>query len=128
MHKYNIIHRDLKSENIFKHNEKYKIGDFGFAKIITNLNDIGDWTTLGTLMTMAPEVMERRKYGIKVLSRDSLGRHLVARSCLLRDDLWACTILGAYCPVHELHHQIHIAGSEWLLQVGWGPPQKDACG
>jgi serine/threonine protein kinase len=54
MHKHNIIHRDLKSENIFKNNEKYKLGDFGFAKIITGLNDISMGTTLGTLMTMAP--------------------------------------------------------------------------
>lgn len=38
LHKHNIIHRDLKSENIFKHNEIYKIGDLGFAKIIGNLN------------------------------------------------------------------------------------------
>jgi serine/threonine protein kinase len=67
MHRHNIIHRDLKSENIFKHNEKYKIGDFGFAKIIANLNDIGEGTTLGTLATMAPEVMARGKYGIKVI-------------------------------------------------------------
>lgn len=66
MHKHNVLHRDLKCENIFKHNEKYKVGDFGFAKTIANLYDIDAGTTLGTLTTMAPEVMNRNKYGIKV--------------------------------------------------------------
>lgn len=37
-HKHNIIHRDLKAQNIFKHNERYKIGDLGFATIIESLS------------------------------------------------------------------------------------------
>jgi serine/threonine protein kinase len=65
MHRNNIIHRDLKPENIFKHNEKYKIGDFGFCKIFQSLNDLTR-TPLGTLVSMAPEVIDSAPYGIKV--------------------------------------------------------------
>jgi serine/threonine protein kinase len=34
--KHNIIHRDLKPANIFKKNNIWKIGDFGFSLIIDN--------------------------------------------------------------------------------------------
>ena len=35
MHKCNIIHRDLKTDNIMSHNGIYKIVDLGFAKMIS---------------------------------------------------------------------------------------------
>jgi serine/threonine protein kinase len=55
LHKYKVIHRDLKTENIFKHNEKYKIGDLGFAKILTDIVGMDmRHTALGTITTMAP--------------------------------------------------------------------------
>lgn len=34
MHKENIVHRDLKTDNIMSHNGVYKIVDLGFAKMI----------------------------------------------------------------------------------------------
>lgn len=63
------MHRDLKAENILKHNEKFKIGDFGFSKKLNIHNDevIGFHTLLGTECTMAPEVINNEKYGLKVL-------------------------------------------------------------
>jgi serine/threonine protein kinase len=33
MHKKRIMHRDLKPDNILKHNGVYKIADFGFSKL-----------------------------------------------------------------------------------------------
>lgn len=45
------------------HNGVYKIIDLGFAKIIPGCEI--KQTTLGTKLTMAPEVMARQKYGLK---------------------------------------------------------------
>ena len=38
--KHNVIHRDIKPANIFIHNGCFKIGDFGFAKVVKNINEL----------------------------------------------------------------------------------------
>lgn len=63
MHRHKIIHRDLKGCNILNHNGVYKICDFGFAKEIKE--GVAN-TCLGTVSTMALEVLQRKPYGIKV--------------------------------------------------------------
>ena len=63
MHEQNIIHRDIKSENIMSSNGVYKLVDLGFAKLLP-FQDIKN-TTLGTMTTMAPEVLKKEKYGLK---------------------------------------------------------------
>ena len=64
IHDFNIIHRDLKCENIFLNKNKKgsytcKIGDFGFAKVVENTTK----TSCGTIYFMAPEVMSQHPYG-----------------------------------------------------------------
>jgi serine/threonine protein kinase len=44
---------------------KYKIADFGFSKKLDDEDRVGNYTVLGTRTTMAPEVKNRQKYGIK---------------------------------------------------------------
>lgn len=46
------------------HNGIYKIVDLGFAKMLPP-DSIAMGTVLGTIITMAPEVMRREKYGLK---------------------------------------------------------------
>jgi len=69
------VHRDLKAENIMSHNGTYKIIDFGFSKKLEismeSLEVKG--TALGTITTMAPEVMSKKPYGLKVFLLINLG-------------------------------------------------------
>ena len=63
IHERNIIHRDLKCQNIFLHRNKTgsytcKIGDFGFAKVVEGTTK----TSCGTIYFMAPEVIEHEPY------------------------------------------------------------------
>ena len=58
--KHNIIHRDIKPQNIFySPNGDYKLGDFGIAKTIEK-NRGG--TKIGTYRYMAPEVYNNQPY------------------------------------------------------------------
>ena len=50
-----------------EHNGTYKIIDFGFSKKLEVINTETRNTSLGTITTMAPEVMGRKPYGLKVL-------------------------------------------------------------
>lgn len=68
MHRHKIVHRDLKADNIMSHNGTYKIIDFGFSKKLDIAQEMMEvkGTSLGTITTMAPEVMSRMPYGLKV--------------------------------------------------------------
>ena len=62
--KNNIIHRDVKPQNIFvSHNGDYKLGDFGIAK---SSSDVMGGTKIGTYKYMAPEVYNGKPYGPSV--------------------------------------------------------------
>lgn len=62
LEKNNIIHRDVKLENIFiSPNGDFKLGDFGTARIIEKTVD--NRTKTGTYMYMAPEVIKSEPYG-----------------------------------------------------------------
>lgn len=62
--KYSIIHRDIKPENILiSENGRFKLGDFGIAKV-SEKTETG--TLAGTNGYMAPEVANRQHYGKEV--------------------------------------------------------------
>ena len=78
IHQNNLIHRDLKPENLFlTEEETIKIGDFGIAKQLNSINEYTK-TQTGTMLYMAPEILNGKEYNNKV-------------------DIWA---LG--CVIHEL--------------------------
>lgn len=64
LNKYNIMHRDLKPDNIFFHNGNLKLGDFGFCKTLGRQDDMAS-TMLGSPIFMAPEVLRGEIYTSK---------------------------------------------------------------
>lgn len=63
--KQNIIHRDIKLENIFiSENGDYKLGDFGIARTIEKTSS--GLSKKGTSLYMAPEVYRGEPYGASV--------------------------------------------------------------
>ena len=58
----NIIHRDVKPENIMVSDTgNYKLGDFGVAKLMEGTS--GSASLKGTYSYMAPEIIQMKKYG-----------------------------------------------------------------
>ena len=56
MHSKNILHRDIKTQNIFiTQNDILKIGDFGISKQVETINPMA-MTACGTPYFMPPEV------------------------------------------------------------------------
>jgi serine/threonine protein kinase len=64
LHTKNIIHRDIKSQNIFFTKDNIlRIGDFGLAKKIKKNKRNSYMTIAGTDSYMAPEVVRGESYG-----------------------------------------------------------------
>ena len=60
IHSKKILHRDIKSQNIFlSSGNVLKIGDFGIAKILQGTHDYAR-TCIGTPFYLSPEVWENR--------------------------------------------------------------------
>ncbi|XP_014645146.1 PREDICTED: serine/threonine-protein kinase Nek11 [Ceratotherium simum simum] len=64
MHKRRILHRDLKSKNIFLKNNLLKIGDFGVSRLLMGSCDLAT-TLTGTPHYMSPEALKHQGYDTK---------------------------------------------------------------
>lgn len=65
IHQKNILHRDLKTQNIFMTSEgNIKLGDFGISRSLNSTMDLAS-TIIGTPYYMSPEVMSSQPYDLK---------------------------------------------------------------
>jgi NIMA (never in mitosis gene a)-related kinase len=84
LHKSSIIHRDLKSVNVFLTKEyNMKIGDMGAAKVIKSSSESKQVSKVGTPYYLSPEVCRSEGYSYK-------------------SDIWALgCILYELCTLHK---------------------------
>lgn len=74
IHDRKIIHRDIKTQNIFlTKDEICKIGDFGIAKVLLHTMEKAK-TIVGTPFYLSPEIIENKPYSFK-------------------SDVWSCGIV-----------------------------------
>lgn len=67
LHERNILHRDLKTQNIFLTKTNIiKVGDLGIARVLENQNDMAS-TLIGTPYYMSPELLSNKPYNHKVI-------------------------------------------------------------
>lgn len=65
IHSKNILHRDIKSSNIFLTQDGIlKLGDFGISKILSSTCDVAQ-TMVGTPLYMSPELCQQNSYAKK---------------------------------------------------------------
>ncbi|XP_003207276.1 serine/threonine-protein kinase Nek11 isoform X1 [Meleagris gallopavo] len=64
MHERRILHRDLKTKNIFLKNNLLKIGDFGVSCLLMGSCDLAT-TFTGTPYYMSPEALKHQGYNMK---------------------------------------------------------------
>ena len=64
MHTRQVLHRDLKSQNVFLNRDgDIKIGDFGIARILSSPTELAQ-TQIGTPYYMSPELIRSEPYGM----------------------------------------------------------------
>ncbi|XP_075231807.1 serine/threonine-protein kinase Nek8-like [Lycorma delicatula] len=91
MHQHNILHRDLKTANVFLTKDNViKVGDFGISKMLTTKGQAH--TMLGTPYYISPEMCEGKEYGSKS-DIWALGCILYEMACLQK------TFEGTNLPV-----------------------------
>jgi serine/threonine protein kinase len=65
VHDRKILHRDLKSGNIFlTKSGVVKLGDFGIARVLRNTGELAS-TQIGTPYFMSPEILQSKRYNSK---------------------------------------------------------------
>jgi non-specific serine/threonine protein kinase/NIMA (never in mitosis gene a)-related kinase len=64
LHDQKILHRDLKTQNIFLKHGRVRLGDFGIAKVLDSTRDFAN-TCIGTPYYMSPELFKYKPYSYK---------------------------------------------------------------
>ena len=65
IHDRKILHRDLKTANIFlTRSGQVKIGDFGVSRVLRNTAELAK-TVIGTPLYMSPEILDNKNYNSK---------------------------------------------------------------
>lgn len=104
IHRQRILHRDLKTSNIFLcEGNVVKLGDFGIARVLDNTLEQAK-TVVGTPYYMSPEVCENKAYNFK-------------------SDLWAVgCILYEMCTLKHAFDANNLLGLVFKIVQETAPP------
>ena len=61
IHFYTRVHRDLKPANFLIHDGNYKVADFGFSRVLENIENKLLITQAGTPLYMSPELLKNEE-------------------------------------------------------------------
>eukprot|EP00048_Salpingoeca_helianthica_P005629 m.89750 g.89750 ORF g.89750 m.89750 type:complete len:709 (-) comp13672_c0_seq2:22-2148(-) len=108
IHERKVLHRDLKTNNIFLRNHVIKLGDFGIARVLANTFDEAT-TFAGTPYYMSPEALQCAGYNSK-------------------SDIWAlgCVLFELCCLRHAFDGN-SLMGLLWKICQGNPPTLPDSC-
>ena len=106
LHANKVIHRDLKTQNIFISRGRLVLGDFGISKRLDHTQDLAN-TYIGTPYYMSPELFNYQSYSFK-------------------SDIWS---LG--CVIYELCNRSHAFSAQTInglavkiLKGDYNPPNE----
>ena len=100
VHCCGVLHRDLKSSNIFvsRHDREVKLGDFGLAASGLSPRRLSGsprrMSRCGTAMYMSPEVADRKPYGA---ASDTYGLGCVLLEMLVRQQVRCADVFARAC-------------------------------
>uniref|UniRef100_A0A061QR26 non-specific serine/threonine protein kinase n=1 Tax=Tetraselmis sp. GSL018 TaxID=582737 RepID=A0A061QR26_9CHLO len=112
VHDRKILHRDLKSQNVFiSKGGILKLGDFGVSKVLNNTHHLAS-TAVGTPYYLSPEICQSKKYNQK--------SDIWSLGCLL----YEMTSLKHAFEAGSLKLLIHKIITELSLQPGSAQPHR----
>eukprot|EP01038_Epipyxis_sp_PR26KG_P004295 gene4295-6090_t len=123
MHSNKVLHRDLKTQNVFLlGNGRLVLGDLGISKVLDGTMDFAQ-TCIGTPYYMSPEIFKNKPYGYKsdvwalgcVLYEMTTLNHAFDANSL--NGLATKIVKGKYPPIHAKYsrHLRELIGQMLLL-------------
>ena len=91
LHSKKIIHRDIKSENVFlTENKNLKLGDFGISKMLDNTLEFAK-SGVGTPYYLSPEICKGDNYNFKSdIFKHGPSRFSTGQAFFVGVTFWLC--------------------------------------